>query len=286
MREFKATLLKTSALNVMLIFAWTSVWAGEGIVEINEARALAGGVTPADDAGYPVTISEPGSYALTGNLTPDSSNEAIVITADDVDLNLRGFKIHSAVFADNNQVARTKLHNGSIQNANVIPGSAAVVENLKVTNSSIRVGTDSLVRNNSILNATNWAIRALNDSIVRDNRIDGASSECILARANVQILNNTIKNCREGGIRTSSSALIVGNIITNGGSRFGIKATIGSLLEGNVVSDTEGYGYDLLGGNAALKGNVFENTNGGNSNRQGRGGIEIGGNLCGGASCP
>lgn len=48
--------------------------AAEGVIQINQARALAGGVTPGDEPGFPVTISQPGSYRLTGNLTTAASD--------------------------------------------------------------------------------------------------------------------------------------------------------------------------------------------------------------------
>src|SRR6266540_3776373 len=78
------------------------VWAGlsgpmyavDGVVLIDQNRALAGGVTPGDTPGFPVTLSVPGSYRLTGNLTvPDANTTAIQIAADNVTLDLNGFSI-------------------------------------------------------------------------------------------------------------------------------------------------------------------------------------------------
>lgn len=45
----------------------------DGVILINQSRALAGGVTSGDTPGFPVTISQAGSYPLTGNLQPTSS---------------------------------------------------------------------------------------------------------------------------------------------------------------------------------------------------------------------
>ena len=54
----------------------SSARAVDGVVEINQAKALAGGVTAGDTAGFPATISQSGSYRLTGNLTvPDADTE-------------------------------------------------------------------------------------------------------------------------------------------------------------------------------------------------------------------
>ncbi len=66
----------------------------DGVVSIDQKRALIGGVTPDDIAGFPVTISQSGSYRLSGNLTvADLNTTAIQITADFVTLDLNGFGI-------------------------------------------------------------------------------------------------------------------------------------------------------------------------------------------------
>jgi hypothetical protein len=67
-----------------------------GIVEINQARALRGGVTPADAPGFPVTIDRAGSYRLTTDLTlPESAaaGNGIEIEAGEVTLDLNGFAL-------------------------------------------------------------------------------------------------------------------------------------------------------------------------------------------------
>src|SRR5262249_12265102 len=47
-----------------------------------------------DTPGFPVTISQPGSYRLSGNLVvPDQQTTAVVVTADNVTLDLNGFSI-------------------------------------------------------------------------------------------------------------------------------------------------------------------------------------------------
>ena len=51
----------------------------DGVVYIDQNRAAAGGITPGDLAGFPVTIAQSGSYRLSGNLTvPDLNTTAIV----------------------------------------------------------------------------------------------------------------------------------------------------------------------------------------------------------------
>src|SRR3977135_1627429 len=73
----------------------SSLYAVDGVVLIDQNRALAGNVTPGDAPGFPVTISQSGSYRLSGNITvPDLNTTAIHITADYVTLDLNGFSIN------------------------------------------------------------------------------------------------------------------------------------------------------------------------------------------------
>ena len=70
--------------------------AVDGVVLIDEAAVLAGGITPADAPGYPVTISEPGSYRLSQNLKVPAGMSGFWIETDDATLDLNGFSILGA----------------------------------------------------------------------------------------------------------------------------------------------------------------------------------------------
>lgn len=67
------------------------------VVTIDQAKALAGNVTPGDAPGFPVTISRPGSYILSGRLDVPPDTSGIEITSDDVTLNLNGFAVRGPV---------------------------------------------------------------------------------------------------------------------------------------------------------------------------------------------
>ena len=70
------------------------LYAVDGVTLIDQKAALSGKVTISDAAGFPVTISQSGSYRLASNLVvPDSTTTAIEVTADDVTLDLNGFSI-------------------------------------------------------------------------------------------------------------------------------------------------------------------------------------------------
>lgn len=83
-------------LALALVIAGLScdLYAVDGIVLIDQNRALAGGVTPGDAPGFPVTISVAGSYRLSGSLrVPDANTTAILISAHQVKIDLNGFSI-------------------------------------------------------------------------------------------------------------------------------------------------------------------------------------------------
>ena len=69
--------------------------ATDGVLEINQAcAASATGCFPGDAAGLPVTITQSGSYRLTGDLTvPNLNTTAIDVESDDVSIDLKGFAI-------------------------------------------------------------------------------------------------------------------------------------------------------------------------------------------------
>jgi hypothetical protein len=73
--------------------------ATDGVIEINQAKAVAGNVTVMDPPGFPVVLNSPGSYRLTGNLSLSDAGAGataggIVINADNISIDLNGFTIY------------------------------------------------------------------------------------------------------------------------------------------------------------------------------------------------
>lgn len=93
----KNQLRTISALAVVALVSLVmprTAFAVKGPIIITQAKAIAGGVTRGDAPGFPVTIAQPGSYVLAGNLTvPDADTDAIVIDSDHVTIDLDGFAI-------------------------------------------------------------------------------------------------------------------------------------------------------------------------------------------------
>jgi hypothetical protein len=73
--------------------AQAQIYTGSGQIVITQANASGSGIGPGDSPGYPVTITNPGSYKLGSNLLPPSGVDAVDISADFVTLDLNGYTI-------------------------------------------------------------------------------------------------------------------------------------------------------------------------------------------------
>jgi len=58
----------------MLAAISSSLYAVDGVILIDQNHALSGNITPGDAPGFPVTISQPGSYRLSGDLLIPDAN--------------------------------------------------------------------------------------------------------------------------------------------------------------------------------------------------------------------
>ena len=78
-REWSRRIAALGPLTAALLLA-SAALAVDGVIEINQARAAAGNVTPGDGPGFPVVISASGSYRLTSNLLATSGQDGIDVT--------------------------------------------------------------------------------------------------------------------------------------------------------------------------------------------------------------
>jgi len=168
--------------------------ARDGLIQINAARAVAGGVTPTDTPGYPVTIDTSDSYLLTGDLVVASENTTVVeITADRVTLDLNGFGIYGPVacFASpptcfpgggtghgiHIQSNEVTIRNGSVKGngADGISGSTASqirIESVDTGNngrSCVNLGTVAVIRNTRAVRCALHGFEVLNSALLVDN---------------------------------------------------------------------------------------------------------------------
>jgi hypothetical protein len=268
-----------------------SVWAVDGVVDINQARALAGGVSPGDTAGFPVTVSQAGSYRLTGNLTvPDANTTAISVAADNVTVDLNGFSILGPTVCTGSPVTACAPA-GSGDGVSVSAGERVAVFNGAVQGvgrDGVAVGLRSRVEHVRASSNGDEGIQTGDGCTVSGNTTAHNGGNGITA-ARSTVGGNVTEGNRQDGIVCLGGCTMTGNTATSNGS-CGIHDFASSTVIGNTATLNAGFGMCFDdGGNsrAGYVNNVLNDNNGGNANPQLFGGVEMGSNICGGAAlCP
>lgn len=199
------------ALLVVLAMALAPacVFALDGVVLINQSTVMAAG-------GFPYAISQPGSYKLSGNLTPPANTDAIHISANFVTFDLNGFNVScsAAVGSVVNCISNTAIIqtitvlNGTVRidQPPSLPGNrgftiiginiggsiaAGVITVHDVTvlapsidATALAIGSQSLVRHNVVTGIMNVA----NGSLIVENLTNGGGQ--IITGPNSKLVNN------------------------------------------------------------------------------------------------
>jgi hypothetical protein len=212
------------------LLSTTPSFASDGIRLITAASAQAGNVTPGDGPGYPVTITQPGSYRLAGNLVvSDPYVSAIEINADNVSLDLAGFVIQGPVLSYGSG------HNMSFQPADARGAAVSVLNRRRfaVRNGTIvgfGLGVDAASEHGS------GSIGIVEDIHVTRVVLDG-----IRVGRSSRVLRNTV--VRAGGVGIIGAGRIAENVVTE--ARAGIKAGYyDSTIVGNTIGSYFAYGID------------------------------------------
>jgi hypothetical protein len=220
----------------------SSLYAVDGVILIDQNHALAGNVTPGDAPGFPVTISQPGSYRLSGNLTvPDVNTTAIQITVDNVTLDLNGFSIIGPNVCTFDGGACPQANGVGVQ-AGVLgtPGPRGV----RVLNGTVRgMGSHGIF--------VNGAASAVEKVVALSNRLFGIEAEAGSVIDSVASFNST-------GI----VAKTVLRSTAEGNSQIGIEVSVNGLAADNVANSNAITGIQLDGGDTAT-GNTTNHNNGG-----------------------
>jgi hypothetical protein len=239
--------------------------ATQGPVLISQGKALGGNVTPGDAPGFPVTVSLPGSYRLTSNLTvPNADTTAIHITTDNVSLDLDGFSILGPVVCPGPSVECSASGSG----VGIEASSSARVT---VTNGVVQgMGSHGIFCANE---CRVERVHATNNAGVGVGATGAGAAAIVVCTAN----NNGLDGISVGnGLVNASSASFNG--------RDGISLGNGSAVE-NTATGNAAFGLNLLLF-ASYVHNTLINNNGGNENPQVQGGIQLGANRCGLVLCP
>ena len=278
-------LYRACALLGLLTFVALPALASDGVIEINQARAMAGGVTPGDAAGFPVSINVTGSYLLTSDLDLAASGSpanvhGIVITAPSVSLDLNGFSI----FGTTTCAASSPTTCSGAGTGNGI--EVGVNVHVTVRNGTIRnVGNVGINTSNgtstfedlTLTQCGGEGLHALNSTVTRvQARLNGGLG--------IYVFFGSVKDSRaalnryQGIVGTYAS--LVGNAVYENG---------GAGIEGNTClardnQATFNQGFALLLTSCSWAGNSLRFCSGGCYS--GSGNLQLGPNDCGGSVCP
>jgi hypothetical protein len=245
--------------------------AVDGVVLIDQNRALAGNVTPGDTAGFPVVINLPGIYKLASNLVvPNENTTAIQINVNDVTIDLNGFAIlgPNVCTTDGSTVAQPCTRPGTGYGVDAGSGTPLTVNNTRVMNGTIDgVGYIGIFTN-------------VNARIERMN-VTNSGSYGIYTFGGV-IFDTLVRANGNSGIVTTGAIIRDSRSIFNRG--YGIQTGRASIITSSIIDTNLSYGLYITGDTRYVD-NVIGNNNGGGGNVQVLGGTQTGVNTCGTVPC-
>jgi hypothetical protein len=242
------------------------LYAVDGVVLFDQSHALAGGVTPGDAPGFPVTISQPGSYRLSGNLTvPDMNTTAIQITSDAVFLDLNGFSIIGPVVCTFGNTTTCPAAGTGVGVDAVGSQSNPGPRNIRVFNGSVRgmgniglrmTGDGSVVERVSVSSNPGGGMIIAGVTSGITATLNGAFGIfAITVRDSI-----AVNNAKEGIQLDGSGGVAIGNIASfNGGD--GISAPNGTVI-GNTVVRNGAFGITSICPSSIVNNTIVSNTQG------------------------
>jgi Right handed beta helix region len=261
----------------LLAASGLNMYGVDGIVLIDQNRVLAGNVTPGDTPGFPVTISQPGSYRLSGNLTvPDINTTAIEVKTDNVTIDLNGFSILGPVNCTGGFLCGGTIPPGT-KGYGILAGSDTPQQayfNITIRNGTIQgMGADAIHIIGDSVTVADLHIRSNGFSGIVIRSFDASQTSLIVEHTTVQ---------RNGsyGIKTYGGVITENTIDQSGNSGIQILSANGGIVSRNVISRSVEYGL-LITGNTIYFGNTLVG-----NGTQVLAGVNGGQNICNGAACP
>jgi hypothetical protein len=224
------------------------VLAADGQIVVTHTKAVNGNVTPNDPPGYPVILSQAGSYILGSNLTPGPGLDAIEVTTSDASIDLNGFKISGGPAGGSNNARngiwgkgdRLTIRNGTITGFEGHGIHAPlrlylIVENMRVLNNITAginngFGSYALIRNSIAASngfmgiACGYSCHVEGNIVANNGQRVGDYGVYLFSGT---VLGNTIASNRDRGIHVPSNGTVVG---------YGNNTIFGNNLGGQQVS--------------------------------------------------
>jgi hypothetical protein len=182
-------------------------------ITIDQNKALAGGITPNDTPGFPITLSQPGNYKLTSNLLVPAGVGGIYIEAFNVTLDLNGFAVIGPATCTGSGAARACTGVGS--------------------SNGIEAGWLATIRNGTVRGFTGVGINGLNlgsivDSmLIRDNGREGLLAD----GADITVTRSIVTGNGADGIFMLKGPALLADIIASNNGKAGIRASYGASVD-------------------------------------------------------
>lgn len=204
----------------------------------------------------PYTITSPGLYYLTNNLTSSgTNNNAITVNADDVTIDLMGFRLtgpgktsggNNGVIVAGNRT-NAEIRNGSItafgtdgiQGGGLGNSHGTRVVGLRVSDTG-RYGiclaaSDQLVMDCTVRNTGNACIYVGSSSLVKGSHVAGGWTGITAATASA-VVGNTVRGCSTSGIYVPGTGATVLDNVVFGSAAYGIEVAAANSVVRNSVS--------------------------------------------------
>lgn len=289
-----------------------AAYASDGVIEINQIKALAGGVDACDTPGFPISICKSGSYRLTSNLDAGRGESAIELNTANVAIDLGGMIIsgssacligpsgwviscttHRADGISGPNAAGVSVRNGAIAGFDncVALGDGARVSDLAVAGCngsglslSGESSVDHVAARSNLVDGIYCAGRVrLSDVVAAHNGVMGVQADGGGMLQSVSADNNGYAGIWLPASGTLSDFSSHRNGANGAQVAAGALVSSGSLSD-NGVADASAYALGTYPG-AGFRALVISSVNGGNTAKVDGGGVNLGGNTCNGGAC-
>jgi hypothetical protein len=228
-----------------------SAHASDGVIEINQA-CVAAGCGGGDTPGYPVDLTEAGSYRLTSNLTVPAGESGVTVPSD-ATLDLGGFSIVGPITCSGEPVtscsaATTTVGVSAGQRARVMNGA------IRGFGTGVSADEDARLTELMIFNNAGTGASLSRGAAVHECNVSFNGGRGVAATAGggfAEVSGSTVRGNKESGVALSGGLVIESRLQNNGLE--GLRSNSGSADAGyalNVINGNNGAGADVLGGRA------------------------------------
>ena len=254
--------------------------AGDGVIEINHAAALAGGVTSSDTPGYPVTLVPGASYRLTSDLRIGSADLDVIDgavptvlgqpnTNGALTLDLNGFSVRcftGAIII----IGQTCAGNGigiNLANIDLVTVKNGTVRGMGAD--GLRLGDEAIVENvraignGDFMGGNIGGIYCGENCSVRGSVAVGNGRYGIFTGGHSTVTDSRAESNDQAGMRLGGYSLATGNVVYDNDYHGIVDSSYGHYLQ-NQISQNGSLGIDALTGGPFTYGhNTLIGNNGG-----------------------